>query len=82
MICSSLHFHRKSPYCSLNVFPEEGVISQRVSPQQPGKESPLSSMRGHKVGFASSQCSLTALAGVKENKTWLNIEGSQPKPSS
>lgn len=31
---------------------------------------------------ASCQCSLTALAGVKENKTWLNIEGSQPMPSS
>lgn len=58
MICSSLHLHRKSPYCSLNVFPEEGVISQRVSPQQPGKESPLSSMQGHKVGFASSLTSV------------------------
>lgn len=30
----------------------------------------------------SRQCSLTALAGVKENKTWLNTEGSQPMPSS
>lgn len=57
MICSSLHFHRKSLYHSLNVFPEGGVISPQVSPQKPGKESPLS-MPCPKVGFASSLTSV------------------------
>lgn len=68
MICSSLHFHRKSPYHSLNVFPE-GVTSQGVSPQKPGKESPLSSARCHKAGFASSLSSvLTYCFGWCEGK--------------
>lgn len=69
MICSSLHFHRKSPYHSLNVFPEEGATIQRGPPQKPGKESPRSSTWCHKVGFASSLTSvLTYCFGWCEGK--------------